>query len=90
MGSKAPSGVNLVNDYFEWTMNQKGQCQNLKTCISYFLRKSAGNWRGLIGAVQILKTRPDGTGFETSSVVQLLSPLGVPYKCAAVISKMHR
>lgn len=37
--------------------------------------------------VQILKTRPDGTGFETSSIVQMLFPLGVPCKYAAVNSK---
>lgn len=41
----------------------------------------------MIGVVQILKTRPDGTGFETSSIVQMLFPLGVPCKCAAVNSK---
>lgn len=56
----------------------------------YFLRRSSGNRSSLIGVVQILKTRPDGTGFETSSIVQMLFPLGVPCKCAAVNSKKHR
>ncbi len=60
----------------------------------YFLRRSAGNQSSLVGVVQILKTRPDGTGFETSSTVQLLFALGVPCKCAAVnrgpITSMNR
>lgn len=60
------------------------------TCISYFLRKSAGKLSSLIGVIQILKTRADGTGFKTSSIVQLLFPLGVPCKCAVVSFKMHR